>query len=705
MRRPGSAISPVLRKRALPVVILGLLIVLLASCGTSTDAEHVTALESGKPQVFLTVDRPEGWVLAASGMLLNSRPEFEINAVASSVNIPINRIEYRVNGGSWVQIPEVRQKIRLRPAAQLPRGEFPAGQHSLDVRVTDSSAASKLKTIAFTVDAKSPVWDAFTLDGADVLGLSDPAVAVLLGTGPARIRIHAEAVDDRDQDRITIMLLNELGEEVMSRPGPVFSSALDMLEIGEGSHVFTLVAADAVGNLSEALPFTITAAEESDDALPTVVISSPENGTALSAGGPLEVVLEIDEGKIGVDAVHVMLDNTELERQPGPAERFSGRVPAEPGTYSLVAWTVSGGTSSFIATDRIAVEVVDEVPTLQIVSPTADESTFGPGRAFDVQVEFGETAVSTLGWQLVGELEPLNSGQEPAVTELWQTGRNTLAGMAPTTGGRYKLNVWAQSPAADVLLRSAAATMDIWVDTTPPVVQIIGPAHGSTLHYTSSHNGPGSPPPLPPHDVELQFSDYTSPIDRIIVESNVAGGWVNVISLNADELEGSHTVTRKWNPQPGGNILRATAWDRFGNTSVSEIVPVFLTSDPDVGGPEVALALPASGQATVTRGEDFTFHFRLNTRFNQDGSLPGELLGEPEFWLNSELLNPTDVIRVLESDWGGTFAGSRERRYTWTIPADLEPGGHVLFIRVHGRSGGMNDSYGVRSLAIVLNVE
>lgn len=687
------------KRRFIASVLLGL-VVLLASCGGPKDT---VVPEAGLPRVFLKVRQPDGWSTAVSGMLLSTRPEFEINATASSANNPISRVEYRVNKGNWVSTQEVSQKIRLEPGVQFASGQFPAGPHSVEVRATDRSGNEATAAATFIVDAMPPAWNSFQLGGIEALGLDAPTVTVLLGNASSILPVEARLSDDNDDADIRTVLLDAQGETAATGTGASFSSVLDMATYGEGSHRFTLTAVDAVGNRTEDLVFNVRVVANNNDALPQVKIASPQDGSTFAIGSAIEVILSVEGGDIGFESAHVLVADSELQRAAGPVERFTGRLPTTPGAYTVVAWTVIDGTYELVA-DYITITVVNDVPVVEITSPAEDRRAFAPERAFDVGIELDSAAANTVGWRLAGTLVPLNAEDGASMVALEQTSARSLAGITPAEAGRYELRVWAEGPVdSSVNLRSAAATMDIWVDTEPPVVQIVNPPHGATLLYGVFGGSPQ--PPLPPHDVEIQFSDYASPIDRILVESNVAGGWVKVISLNADELEDSHTVTRKWNPQPGGNILRATAWDRFGNTSVSEIVPVFLTSDPDVGGPEVALALPASGQATVTRGEDFTFHFRLNTRFNQDGTAPGQLLGDPEFWLNSDLLDFAEFRRETESDWGGTFANSRERRYTWTVPADLEPGEHVLFIRAHGRSGGTNDSYGVRSLAIVLNVE
>src|SRR5690625_939169 len=252
------------------VMIAGLLV--LAACGSTSEGDNATALEAGKPQVSLAVRKRGSWTAAASGIVLTADPLFEVNAIASSINTPVNKLEYRPAGDSWTTLPEVRQKTEFRPAEQSANGRLSSGSHTMTVRATDSSGNTDAKSLTFTVDAVPPIWDSLRLGGADVLGMSDPSVAVLLGTDSTAVLVEAEASDDRDLSGITTLLLDAQGESVAEGTGPAFTTVLDMDEYGGGNHRFRLTALDGAGNPGEELAFNVRVAEEGDTALPVVTI-------------------------------------------------------------------------------------------------------------------------------------------------------------------------------------------------------------------------------------------------------------------------------------------------------------------------------------------------------------------------------------------------------------------------------------------------
>src|SRR5256712_458998 len=225
-----------------------------------------------------------------------------------------------------------------------------------------------------------------------------------------------------------------------------------------GSHSFTAVARDAAGNTATAAAVSMTV----DNTPPTISISSPAPGATV-AGTIL--VSNAHSDNVGVVGVQFKLDGANL----GP------EVTAAPYAISWNTTLVANGTHSLTAVARdpagntatataVSVTVDNAPPTVSMTAPAAGSTVTGT-------IIISASATDNVG--VVGvqfQLDGVNLGAEVTAAPYAISWNSTTA-----SNGVHTLTAIARDAAGNIAT-SAAVSVTVFNDTTPPAVSMTAPA-------------------------------------------------------------------------------------------------------------------------------------------------------------------------------------------------------------------------------------
>ncbi len=227
----------------------------------------------------------------------------------------------------------------------------------------------------------------------NVSGPSPEATVVVLGdtTAPAvaitapldqssvsgSVAIVASAADDVGVVGVQFQVDGvALGAEKSTAP---YTATWDTTVAAEGAHTLAAIARDAAGNQSESIISVTVANVVPDTTAPTVSITSPADGSAVS--GQVSITASATDA-VGVAGVQIQVDDVplgaEIVTAPYAATWDSTAVPNGPHTVTVIARDAAGNHAQSSITVTVSSVIPDITPpVVAITSPVNDATVSG----------------------------------------------------------------------------------------------------------------------------------------------------------------------------------------------------------------------------------------------------------------------------------------------------------------------------------------
>src|SRR5437899_1049936 len=403
-----------------------------------------------------------------------------------------------------------------------------------------------------------------------------------------------------------------LGTEDTAAP---YAVAWDTRTAANGSHTLTARARDAAGNTTTSAAVTVTVSN--DTTPPTVSMTAPASGATVSG---TTTITATASDNVGVVGVQFKIDGANLgtEDTAAPyAVAWDTRTATNAShTLTAVARDAAGNTTTSAA---VTVTVFNDTtpPTVSVTAPASGATVSGTTTI----TATASDNVGVAGVQFL--LDGANLGTEDTAAPYavaWDT--RTAA------NGSHTLTARARDAAGNTTT-SAAVTVTVSNDTTPPTVSMTAPASGATVSGTTTITATAS-------DnvgvVGVQFKIDGANLGTEDTAAPYAVAWDTRTATNA-----SHTLT-------------AVARDAAGNTTMSAAVTVTVFNDTTP--PTVSMTAPASG-ATVSGTTTITATASDNVG-----------VAGVQFLLDGANLGTEDTAAPFTVEWDTTTASNASHTLT-----------------------------------------
>src|SRR5438309_533281 len=338
------------------------------------------------------------------------------------------------------------------------------------------------------------------------------------------------------------------------------------------TYSYTVAAYDAAGNVSaQSSSASATTPAPPDTTAPTVSITSPVSGATV---GSTTSVAASASDNVGVVGVQFLLDGANLgaEDTSAPYSVSWNTTTASNASHTLTAVARdAAGLRTTSAPVTVTVFNDTTAPTVSITSPVSGATV---GGTTSVTASATRRAAD-LGVQFL--LDGANLGAEDAAAPYSVSWNTTTA-----SNGSHTLTAVARDAAGN-RTTSAAVTVTVFNDTTPPTVSITSPVSGATVGGTTS--------------VTANASDNVGVVG---VQFLLDGA-----NLGVEDAAAPYSVS--WNTTTasnGSHTLTAVARDAAGNRTTS--APVTVTVFNDTTPPSVTINQAAS-QADPTNSSPINF--------------------------------------------------------------------------------------------------
>jgi len=327
--------------------------------------------------------------------------------------------------------------------------------------------------------------------------------------------------------------------------------------VPNGSHVLTLKAYDAAGNIGT-VERTVTT--DNDFTAPTVAVTAPTEAAAVA--GTVTLTASASDDRSAIARVEFYLDNSLL-----------GTDTTAP--YSLNYNTRAQTNGAKVITAK-AVDAVGNAGTSAPVNVTFDNDFTAPTVAVTAPDE-GATAAGTV------TLTASASDDRSAIAKVEFYLGNSLLGYDTTAPYSLSYNTRNQANGAKVITAKAvdavgnagtSAPVNVTFDNdfTAPTVAVTAPDEGATVEGTVT--------------LTASASDDRSAITKVEF-------YLGSSLLGSDTTAPYSLSYNTRNQTNGAKVITAKAYDAVGNAGAS--APVNVTFDNDFTGPTVALTAPAEG--------------------------------------------------------------------------------------------------------------
>src|SRR5437899_1048374 len=346
-----------------------------------------------------------------------------------------------------------------------------------------------------------------------------------------------------------------LGTEDTAAP---YAVAWDTRTATNASHTLTAVARDAAGNTTTSAAVTVTVFN--DTTPPTVSVTAPASGATVSG---TTTITATASDNVGVAGVQFLLDGANLgtEDTAAPYAVAWDTRTANNAAHRLaaVARDAAGNTTTSAA---VTVTVFNDTtpPTVSMTAPASGATVSGTTTI----TATASDNVGVAGVQFL--LDGANLGTEDTAAPYAVAWTTTAA-----ANGSHTLTARARDAAGNTTT-SAAITVTVSNDTTPPTVSMTAPASGATVSGTPT--------------ITASASDNVG----------VAGVQFKVDGANLGVEDTTAPYTVSWNTTSianGSHTLTAVARDAAGNTTTAAAVTVTVSNDTTP--PTVSVTAPAAG--------------------------------------------------------------------------------------------------------------
>jgi len=365
-----------------------------------------------------------------------------------------------------------------------------------------------------------------------------------------------------------------------------------------------------------------------DNSPPTISISSPAPGATVAG---MVLVSNAHSDNVGVAGVQFKLDGinlgAEVTAAPYAVSWDTTLVANGPRTLTAVARDAAGNTATSAA---VSVTVDNSPPTISISSPAPGATVAGT-----VTVSASATDNVSVAW-VQFKLDGRNLGARVTVapyTLSWTT--------TTTTNGAHTLTAVARDAAGNTAT-SAAVSLTVANDTTPPTVSITAPAAGATVA------GPVTVSASATDNVGVVGVQFK--LDGANLGAEVTAAPYSVLWTSTLATSGAHSLT-------------AVARDAAGNTSTSAAVSVTVDNAP----PTVSLTAPSAGATVagpVTVSASAVDNVGvLGVQFKLDGAnLGAEVTVAPYTlsWTTTTTINGAHTLTAVARDAVGNLGTAAE---------------------------------------------
>ena len=581
-------------------------------------------------------------------------PTVSITAPANGTAINGGTITVTANATDGVGVTGVQFKLDGSNLGAVVTGAGPiysvswnatgvsSGPHTLSAVATDTAGNVGASSVSVTIATTAPA-----------ISITTPANGAYVNGGT--ITVTANATDSVGVTGVQFELDGVNLGAAVTGAGPTYSISWNTAAVTNGSHTLSAVATDAAGNTATAsIPVTM------NNTPPTVSMTSPASGSFVN-GGTITVTANATDS-VGVTGVQFKLDGTNL-----------GAVITGAGPSYNLTWNTSGvangpHTLSAVATDAAGNSSTATVPVTMDSTPPAVSITAPVSPAYVNGGIITVTATATDGVGVTGvqfELDGANlgaviTGAGPVYSVSWNA-----AGIA---SGPHTLS----AVAADTAKNTAASSVSVIMDTTPPTVSLTAPTTGSSVNGTVTITANASD--------NAGINGVQFALDGVNLGSAVTGGgpsysysWNTLTAAN-----GSHT-------------LSAVAMDLAGNTAASASISVTVYNPPvgligywnfDEGSGTIVHDSSGSGYNGTVNGA-LWIAGEINGALSFNGGAayvvtPNIALGSAfsvSAWVNPAVTTQLGYGRILETQYnGGLYLGVNSSGTKYKFIVNTAPG-------------------------------
>jgi hypothetical protein len=400
----------------------------------------------------------------------------------------------------------------------------------------------------------------------------------------------------------------------------VYPYSVSWTAVTPGTYTITALATGNTGSQSTSTASVVTV---SAGAGPSVVLSSPANGSSVGVNTPQTLIATASATSGFVTKVEFLINGANF----GISTVFPYTqpwTPTAPGTYSLTArMTDSLGNVANSAVSVVTV-TTSTPPTVSLTNPV-NGSSYIVGAALNLAANATDPDGSITQVSFFVNGVGIGSDLTSPYTASW----------APGSVGTYTLTARATDNSGNIT-------------TSAPVLVTIGANAAPTIAITSPSAG-------------LSFSLGNNVL--IAAAAADSDGTVTSVQFFANGLSigsaSSSPYSLSWKPSGAGTFaLTAVATDNAGNSTTSAVVSVAVTSS---SAPAVSITNPATG-AIFGVGTIVPLNATVN-----GGNGP---ISQVQFFINGALL-ATDSVAPYNAPWTPTSAG------TYSLLAVATDGGGI----------------------------
>jgi hypothetical protein len=450
-----------------------------------------------------------------------------------------------------------------------------------------------------TAVARDAAGNTTTSAAVAVTVFNDTTVPTVSLTTPAAgtaVSGGAVAVSATASDNVAVIGVQfkldgvNLGAEDTASP---YGVSWDTTTASNGSHTLTAVARDAAGNTTTAAGVVVTVSN--DTAAPTVSLTAPAAGTAVSGAVAVSAAASDDVAVVGVQ---FKLDGANLGAED----------TASPYGVSWNTTTVSNGshTLTAIARDAAGQVTISAAVTVTVSNDTTAPSVTITAPADGAVVPRGTITVSAAASDNVAiagvrfRVDGASLGAEDTTSPYsvsWDA--------AAATSGTHTLTAVARDAAGNTTTATVVVTVSAG-DTVAPTVSITAPGAGATVSGSA---------------VVLSAA-ASDDVGVAGVQFKLDG-----VNLGAEDTASPYSIS--WDTTAAANgvhTLTAVARDAAGNIATSAGVTV--TVDNAAGAPTTVLFRPSADHAALVDGYLFEI-FREGDNPNSASPVASSDLGKP----------------------------------------------------------------------------
>ncbi|HXJ71947.1 MAG TPA: Ig-like domain-containing protein, partial [Candidatus Dormibacteraeota bacterium] len=377
----------------------------------------------------------------ASGMVLTAPASFTFAATASDGDGSVSHVEF-FNGATSLGIDPTTPY-------SVPVDNLAAGTYTLSAVATDNLGAKATNSVSIVVNNLPTASFSSPGNGASFVA-------------PANITLTASA-NDTDGSIVKVEFFegaNKLGEDTTN------PYSFDWNNVGVGTYTLTVKATDDRGATTTSAAITISVV---NNTAPTVTISTPTNGTVLTAPASFTFAATASDGDGSVSQVEFFNGSASL-----------GIEPTTP--YSVPVHDLAAGsyTLSAVATDNLGAKATNSVSIVVNNPPTTSLSSPSNGASFVAPTNITLTAAANDTDGSIAKVEFFEGANKlgEGTTDPYSFDWNNVG------VGTYTLTAKATDDRG-ATATSAVVTISV-VNNAAPTVTISTPTNGTVLTAPAS---------------------------------------------------------------------------------------------------------------------------------------------------------------------------------------------------------------------------